>query len=209
MSTDAAPAAVVFPRVQQSAPTESRDRGYVQGHAAGYAAGLRAAAADQERQADAMRAEHDAVLAHARESAARATALLQAAAAAFQQRFALVLQDSEQVLAAGALELAEAVLGYEMHDGDRTARAALHRALGGSTSAAPAAVRLHPADIALLDGAGATADAAVDLVPDSSLARGDAIAVYPDGWLDARLHTAVARARAALLGPDNVPGGAA
>ncbi|WP_285319413.1 FliH/SctL family protein [Pseudarthrobacter sp. lyk4-40-TYG-27] len=207
MSTDAAPAAVVFPRVQQSAPTESRDRGYVQGHAAGYAAGLRAAAADQERQAHAMRVEHDAVLAHARESAARATAVLQAAAAAFQQRFALVLQDSEQVLAAGALELAEAVLGYEMHDGDRTARAALHRALGGSTSAAPAAVRLHPADIALLDGA--TADTAVDLVPDPSLARGDAIAVYPDGWLDARLHTAVARARAALLGPDNVPGGAA
>jgi flagellar assembly protein FliH len=37
-------------------------------------------------------------------------------------------------------------------------------------------------------------------VPDLSLARGDAIAEYPDGELDARIGSALARARAALAG---------
>jgi flagellar assembly protein FliH len=35
---------------------------------------------------------------------------------------------------------------------------------------------------------------------DASIARGDAIAMLPFGYLDARIATAVARARAAILG---------
>lgn len=210
MSTEAAPSRVLFPQVQASGQAEAQDRGYTQGHAAGYAAGLRAAAAEQERQSRERQAELDAVLASARESQDRAVALLAAAGAAFQQRFELVLHDAEAVLAAGTIDLAEAVLGYELHDGERTARAALRRALGaqdrrGGTPEV-AAVRLHPADVEILDAVGATAaarNAGVELVPDPALARGDAMARYPDGWLDARLGTALDRARAALLVTDH------
>ncbi|HEU4667339.1 MAG TPA: hypothetical protein VFS79_06725 [Arthrobacter sp.] len=217
MCTDTSPAKVVFPRVQ-SGQSEAQDRGYVQGHAAGYAAGLRAGAAEQARLARQHQAEHDAAVASAREATNRAVALLTAAAAAFRERFTLVLQDAEAVLAASALELAEAVLAYELDDGARSARAAVHRALSASASGAGdgigeqarsgapevAAVRLHPADVAVLEAVGLPEDAGVDLVPDASLARGDAMAHYPDGWLDARLGTALARARAALLGPEQV-----
>lgn len=66
-----------------------------------------------------------------------------------------------------------------------------------------AAVRLHPADVAVLKAVGMSEAAGVDLVPDASLARGDAMAQYPDGWLDARIGTALARARAVLLGPEH------
>lgn len=211
MSTDApaapstVPARITFPRVQSAEATaEARDSGYVQGHAAGYAAGLRAAAAEQERRANAMSAEHHAVLAAARQDAERVLAILHAAAAAFQQRFELVLQDSEDVLAASALELAEAVLGYEMLDGERTARAVLNRALGGGKSGPPAAVRLHPADLAVLQAAGVTADTAVELSADPSLPRGGAVAQYPNGWLDAGIGSALSRAREALLGTDSL-----
>jgi flagellar assembly protein FliH len=206
---------VVFPAVEPAGRSEAQDRGYTQGHAAGYAAGLRAAAAEQVRVTAQLQAEHNAAMASGREAAHHAVALLTAAAAAFQQRFNLVLQDAEAVLAASALDLAEAVLSYELDDGERTARAALQRALSGGAAGAGegagdrvrggtpevAAVRLHPADIAVLAASGITQEIGVELVPDSSLARGDAMAQYPEGWLDARLSTALARARTALLGP--------
>jgi flagellar assembly protein FliH len=44
------------------------------------------------------------------------------------------------------------------------------------------------------------AAAGVELSPDASIARGDAVADLPVGYLDARIGTAVARARAAILG---------
>ncbi|QNE15621.1 hypothetical protein [Pseudarthrobacter sp. NBSH8] len=215
MSTESSHRTVTFPAVEISGRSESRDRGYVQGHAAGYAAGLRAAAKEQARLAAQLHAGHEAATAAGREAANHKLVLLTAAAAAFQQRFTMVLQDAETVLAASALELAEAVLGYELDDGERTARAALQRALSGSAAATGenvggrvrggtpevAAVRLNPADIVVLAASGITQGIGVELVPDSSLARGDAMAQYPEGWLDARLGTALARARTALLGP--------
>lgn len=220
MSTDASHARVVFPQVGLDGRGDVQDRGYIQGHAAGYAAGLRAAAAEQEQLTLRLQSEHNAAMASARRQTDDALAVLGAAAAAFRQRFQLVLQDAEEVLAASALDLAEAVLGHELNDDDggRGARAALRRALpagtldnaapgaGGpgapSQGGAPAAVRLHPVDIAVLKAAGLAEGAGVELVPDSSLERGDAMAQYPEGWLDARLGTALARARATLLRPE-------
>jgi flagellar assembly protein FliH len=59
-------------------------------------------------------------------------------------------------------------------------------------------VRLHPADLAALGDA--VAASSVPLVADSRLARGDAEVDLPAGLVDARLVTALARARTALLG---------
>jgi flagellar assembly protein FliH len=116
------------------------------------------------------------------------------------------LDEIQDVLAASALELAEAILGYEIAQGGNTARAALQRALssrtpGGSTGVENVtAVRLHPADIAALKANGVVDAPGVELTADPTLNPGDAVAEYPDGWIDARIGTAVARARHALLG---------
>ncbi|WP_423921958.1 hypothetical protein ACPEEZ_01785 [Frigoribacterium sp. 2-23] len=80
----------------------------------------------------------------------------------------------------------------------RTARAALARALRGADAQIVATVRLHPADLAQLSPE-IVATVGVPLVADAGLARGDAEADLPNGIVDARLDTAFARARAALL----------
>ncbi|MEA5457147.1 FliH/SctL family protein [Sinomonas sp. JGH33] len=194
---------VVFPALR--APGESE--GFTRGHAAGYAAGLRRA----EAEARARRAEHDAelatILAAGRERVERAVTVLDTAADALAQRVAPVLSEAEAQLAAAAVALAEAVLGRELSDAPRAARAALERALSAPDAASVLRVRLHPDDLALLEGlregapdAGTSPGAppAVVLVADPTLARGDAVAVYPDGELDARIGTALARAAEAL-----------
>ena len=97
------------------------------------------------------------------------------------------------------LELAEAILGYELNDGPTSARAALARVVGHADPKTLIAVRMNPNDIAELDAAG-RATTAVDIIADDDIARGDAVGDFADGYLDARIQTALARARAALLG---------
>lgn len=202
MSTEARP--IVFPSLQTSGESE----GFTRGHAAGYSAGLRKA----EAEARALRADLEAQHIAAREEGqlrlASAVVLLEAAATALQARTAPVLEEADAELAAAVVALAEAVIGRELSDAETGAKAALERALSAPDSEAVMAVRLHPADLALLEAELLEAEllktkttaAHVAFVPDPSLARGDAVAEYPDGELDARIGTAVARARAALAG---------
>ncbi|MFC0486982.1 FliH/SctL family protein, partial [Sinomonas atrocyanea] len=158
------------------------------------------AAARQEQR----RAEHAAALAALRARAEAAVAVLAAAARALEARTAPVLAEAESQIAAAALAVAEAAIGRELGDAPGGARAALARALSAPDAAAVLAVRLHPADLALLGEAAGSVPASVSLEPDPSLARGDAVAVYPDGELDARIGTALARAAAALTGSDDL-----
>jgi len=58
-------------------------------------------------------------------------------------------------------------------------------------------VRLNPSDLAALDPSTIEA-AGVALAADPSLARGDAVTEFSNGFLDARISTALARARAAI-----------
>lgn len=197
MSLDLTPA--VFPTVRDTR-SSTYERGYTEGHAAGYTAGLRRAeceaAAVRERLADesAQRLrELDSAVAHR-------LAALEAAAGALAARTAPVLAESEEILLASALHLAAAVLGVELHDGETSARAALRRVLGARREdevVAPV-IRMHPDDLAVL-GPETLAATALDFVPDAALERGDAVARYPHGFLDARIGTALDRARIALL----------
>ncbi|MGM7775718.1 FliH/SctL family protein [Arthrobacter sp. KNU-44] len=203
MSTEAELQRVVFPDIQPAARSRKEDRGFTQGHAAGYAAGIQAAAAQQRRLREQFHAEHRAMLDAGRLAVAQAVRVLEAAAAASQERRGAVLEEAQDVLAAGTMELAEAILGYELNDGRNTASAALARALGAmSGSETVTCVRLHPVDLAALAAVDVGSVAGVELKADPNLNPGDAIAEYPQGWLDARLSTAVDRARAALLGND-------
>ncbi|MDQ0261020.1 FliH/SctL family protein [Sinomonas atrocyanea] len=192
---------VVFPDLDPAGESE----GYARGHAAGYAAGLRRAAAEAAEREEERRAEHAAALAAARSRVEAAVSVLAAAARALDSRTAPVLAEAEAQLTAAALTVAEAVIGRELGDAPGSARAALARALSAPDAAAVLAVRLHPADLALLGQAAGSVSvpAGVTLEPDPSLARGDAVAVYPDGELDARIGTALARAAAALTASDH------
>jgi flagellar assembly protein FliH len=90
----------------------------------------------------------------------------------------------------------------------RTARAAVARALAVTDPGDVVTVRLHPADLAWLDAATLDSVAAdVAFVADASLARGDAEAELRVGQVDARLGTALDRARTALLGDPASDGG--
>jgi flagellar assembly protein FliH len=178
--------------------TQSRTRG----HAAGYAAGLRAAEEERLERRAACEAEHAEVLRAGRASVASALEALAAAVRSADTRMLPVLQESEHALAAAAIDLAEAVLGHELSDGDRSARAALRRALGAARGAELTSVRMNPADLARIDPE-LRAGAGVNLVADATLQPGDALALLPDGYIDATIGAALARAKAALLGSES------
>lgn len=193
---------------QADPDVERRTRAEASGHAAGYAAGLRAADRELTARRAVLEAEHADALARLQEATTASLAALAAAGRALEERVVPVLHEAEEALVATALDLASAVVGYEVaasersRDGDprggRTARAALARALDGLDPSVVVRVRLHPADAALV--ADAARSAGVEVVADPSLRPGDAEADLPTGLVDARLSTALGRARTALLG---------
>jgi flagellar assembly protein FliH len=173
------------------------ERARAAGFAAGYAAGARHAAEgarEQSARAAALMAEQQAALTAGN---ARLVAALTAAARALDARQAPVLEQAEVHLHAAAVELAEAILGVELSDGPTSARAALTRALS-APHPAEVTVRLHPRDVAELDGLGHDLPAGVHIVADPSLTPGDAVAEHCEGALDARIDAALVRARAVL-----------
>lgn len=180
-----------------------RDRAHTAGYAAGYAGGAREAA--RVATAEALHGEELRAAAEERRSVehAAAVAALTRATEAAAARTAPVLADAERALHAAALELATVVLGCELADGERSARAALARVLDDPQVPGVHTVRLSPRDLDALRAAGGVPDiAGLELVADPTLAPGDAVGRHPDGYLDARITTALARARAALLGAD-------
>lgn len=190
-------------RPVDSAREADRDRARAAGYAAGYAGGAREAA--RVATAEAVHGEKLRAAAEERRSVEHdaAVAALTRATEAAAARTAPVLADAERALHAAALELATVVLGGELADGERSARAALVRVLDDPQVAGVHTVRLSPRDLDALRTAGGVPDiAGLELVADPTLAPGDAIGRHPDGYLDARITTALARARAALLGTD-------
>ncbi len=184
--------AVVFPTLHAAGDPE----GYARGHAAGYAAGLRRAAAEAAVRDEQQRSQQAASRAADLARTDHAVAVLQAAAGDLVARTAPVLAEADAQLVAAAIDLAEMILGRELSDAPSGARAALARALSASDSSDVVAVRLHPDDAALVTPEAERAG--VSVAADARLRRGDAVAVYPDGELDARIGTALGRARAVL-----------
>lgn len=195
---DARPAALARPvaLARLDAPRTVDPAAQAAGWAAGYAAGARQAAAEAAEQRAALAAQS----AHAEqqrtaEHASVVTALARAAQD-LRDRRAPVLDDALDALHAAALELAVGLLGVELSDASTAARAALARVLAAGALPDDVVVHLHPRDAAALAAAGD--EVGVTVVPDASLAPGDALAVHAEGLLDARLDAAVARVRTAL-----------
>ncbi len=189
------PAVLDAPEVDHAVRESARAAGY----AAGFAAGARQAGSVAAAEARRVAAERAAAEAQAAAALERALAVLAAAAAAAQARTAPVVALAEELLHAGALELARAVLGVELADAERSATAALARVLQHPQLPETVTVHLHPRDLDALRAVGAEdVPDGVELVADAALAPGDAVAQHPDGYLDARIGSALDRAAAAL-----------
>jgi flagellar assembly protein FliH len=200
-STDIPFSRVVFPALKSSRDVAADTLAYAQGHSAGYAAGRRKAAAEAEELRSRMEREHAAALSQVEVRTRLALATLAAAAGAMEAAVIPVITDAEDALAHSALELAETILGRELSSAPAGARAALARATATGPETGRRTVRMHPTDLASLDNATREA-AAVTFTADETLQRGDAITEFEAGYLDARISTALARARQALTGDD-------
>ena len=186
-----------YPTLLGNGPDTNATRGEVRGHAAGYAAGLRAAADDTAALRAQLQADHDRLEQLHRAELDHAVAVLTTATRALNAVALPVVADSEKVLVASALDLAEAIIGHELDDQDASARAALARATAQPINSVSPLVRMNPDDLALLADE-LLAHREVTFVPDPQLHCGDAIAEFPDGFLDARIGTALERAKRAL-----------
>ncbi|MFB7894201.1 FliH/SctL family protein [Microbacterium sp. NPDC056044] len=196
MSTDTfAPAS--FPRLQPAGAEAERElarvRGYADGHAEGYRIAAVAAAEAQER-ADAERAARDAE--HARDIDLALQAL-EDAALALSRRTADLTAATQQQVFARAVELAGLILSGELASGEDSATAALRRATLTADEDEMREVRVHPEDLSTLERLGQCPQG-IALAGDASLSRGDAIVVLADGLVDARIRSALDRARDSL-----------
>ncbi len=228
---------VAFPVIGDAAGRDRAASADVRGHAAGYAAGLRAAQAETDALRARLEAEHAARLASMHADTARRIAVLDAATNAMLSQVTPVLDAAEQSVAAAAVDLAEAVVGYairasrqsdaasagpaDAHSlgplapvpdrcgacgatgrpsawgearGASGAEATVMRALASLDRTVAVAIRLSVDDAARV----ADLDLPVPVVADPTLFDGDAVVDLPDGLLDARITTALDRARTAL-----------
>ncbi|MFL4479362.1 FliH/SctL family protein [Paeniglutamicibacter sp. ORCA_105] len=176
-----------------------QDSSQAHGYATGYAQGIRAAEAVARAQREELAraaAQTDAARAAEHAEAVRA---LGAAATALHARTVPVLEAASTILVESALLLAEKIIGKELSNDRFGAKAALDRAMAGIDETTVRQVRMNPQDLALLEldkvpGTG------IALVADPVLARGDALTAFDEGFLDARISTALERACAALRG---------
>ncbi|GAB3543434.1 hypothetical protein GCM10027403_37610 [Arthrobacter tecti] len=196
MSTDFAHAS--YPVLAGPDADRAREAGVAKGHAAGYAEGMRAAQAELAQRRMVLETEYQAMNDDAGRRLERVLVTLGAATHALNGRLAASSAASMNALAVAAFELAEAIIGVELDRGSTAPRAAVSRALSGVDSGAALRVRLNPLDLAELSGV--EHPAGVELVPDASLARGDAMTETNESYLDARIGTALQRAKEALLG---------
>ena len=200
MSTDAGFGRIAFPRLRDEEQDRVAAQSRAEGHAAGYTEGLRLAAEDVARRTDQINAEHAANERFGEAQIDHAVSLLAAATRALNERTVPVIQQVESTLVHTALELAEAILGTELSQTEPSARRALERALRPADQVDRSeihTIRMHPKDLADLR-AHTRGLEGIQFVSDSRLERGDAMTEFSEGFLDARISTAFARAKVAL-----------
>lgn len=177
--------------VKEKARTVGYKEGYEEGLALGYNEAGRLRVADQEAFEERERV-RTAKLQGALD-------VLAAAAEHLEQRQTLALADVEDVVLRTAFEVAEAIISRELALAADPARDAVNRAFALLPIAEDVVLHLNPADIDALAAAhdwqqGRT----VQLVADTSLARGDCVADAGPRRVDARISAALERVRAVM-----------
>lgn len=160
-----------------------RADGFAEGHAEGIATG---------------RAEAEAV---ALQRLATAIDGLALAAEATSRRDAVALADIEESVVDLAVGLAAAIIEREVRSIDGTTTDAVRRALRLAPERGGMVVRLHPDEVAgLADVADLAPGRDLEVVADPSIRPGGCLVENDTTQVDARVETALARARAVLLG---------
>lgn len=178
----------------RDAELDARARGY----AAGYAEGARAAAHEYELRQAELEASAAASADEARAVLDRQNRLLEWVIDALDMRVTPVVEQAQRSLAEAAFDLAEALVGIELSRAETSARSVVERVLGAvDASDVVTRVRVNPAEAALVV-AQLGARAQLTIVADPRVTAGDAIAELPDGFIDARIRTALHNARQAL-----------
>jgi flagellar assembly protein FliH len=175
----------------------ARQEGFSAGHAEGVAAAGQVVA-EAEAAAAARLAD---VQARWERRMASATAALEAAVAALDAAVVPTADDVRDTVVDGVLTLVEDLLGRELSTSTTAGVDAMRRALTLVPADAPAVVRLHPDDLALVPPhALAALPASVTVVGDDGVERAGAVAECGPRRVDAQLSTALARVRAVLSG---------
>jgi flagellar assembly protein FliH len=193
---EVSPTAGIPDAVLNPARLAAQSAGYVAGWNRGREAGQLAV----EAEAALIRAAEQEQARAVRAQIAQAIDALHDAARAFEHRTGPSPEAVEDLILTTAFQLAEAIVGVNLADDRLRGRAALHRALAAAPSDVAVTVRLNPQDLASLEAAGLDVDAAVTVVADPSLAPGDAVAATASTRIDARIATALERARRVLHG---------
>lgn len=193
---------VSFQSVRSPSRAEEAER--QAGYAAGYAAGW-AAATREEAELVEARLQQRTELEH--EAVARLDQLGRALSGARECARAMAspeLQATAEQLMLAAVTLAEDLVGVVLSEPRRRVSAAVARAVAVEEDAGVVRVRMHPDDVVTYHRMVAdhtsslTLPDGVDLVADPSLRPGDALTELEDGFLDARLSSAIARLREEL-----------
>lgn len=186
------PASVTAAGVREAARAEGYATGWAEGSRAGRATVTAHAARAAEVRDQEDRQRGDAL--------ASAIAALLRAADGLERRVVPVAEEIESALVGAAFAMAEAIVARELATSVSPGRDAILRAVSVAPHGQPVRVHLHPSDAALLAGhdVGAASGRDVQLVPDSSIGRGDAIAECGATRIDAGLAAATQRVRQAL-----------
>jgi flagellar assembly protein FliH len=190
--------AIAFPAVRNRPDTEAEGQAQARGYAAGYARGAREAERELAERRARLDAEAAVAAEHAEAVLRRRIGAVDAMLRALEARLEPVVESAQHSLAVSAFELAEAILGTELGDDETSAKAVVARVLSGVDATQATTVRVSPAELPLLTNLFGGHES-ISLVADHSLVRGDAVAELPNGFLDARITTALSRARCALL----------
>ncbi|MGT2425896.1 FliH/SctL family protein [Amnibacterium kyonggiense] len=191
---------LAYPELVKDETPEVRERARVQGHAAGYAAGRKAATETLATDRAQLRAEADRALGVQIDDLRSALEAVNRAAGELNAQTALSLDGTEEAVLSAAIEIAGMILGRAIaEDREGAAVAALRRALEAAGPMPVRTVRMNPEDLQLVAMVGAD-DPGLQLVPDRHVARGDAMVDLPDGVVDASIASAVDRVRRALVG---------
>jgi flagellar assembly protein FliH len=148
---------------------------------------------------DAAVAEHTA----AARALSRAAEALMAAVTQLMTRDREDLADIEEQAIRFGFEVAEQLVGRELHSSDDAFAAAITRAMSLAPDRGPVVLRVNPHDVA---GAGQAVELAphVELVADATVEVGGCIAVVGALRIDAQIGPAMARVRGVVTGDPSV-----
>jgi len=187
-------AAVAFPQVGKATTVDEYEAVRRRAHATGYAEGMRKAAEEARAAEDAAvqrRAEQSRIYADA---VSRALDGMHTSKDTLDEKARSLAHVAEDRVIALAVELAEAILGAELSDPVQAALNAASRAAREAVSLTDAVVTLNPGDLATLDGLGEL-PGNVTFESDPTIAPGDSAVRLPDGEVDLRVTTAIARVK--------------